>query len=197
MHHCTWKNTGLALKSEIWHRILFQVSNQTLCRRFFKVLWVVKLKLAESRRHNRIMPCLTTFSPFVKPKHFPPLSLSSSPTLPFPSKICHARVTQYQAWVNLLCASQQPNSNSSNDPLSAEDYLMKWETAIMAIFTTYLALSRISIPKEKCEKYRFIAFLGSQGRIICDYTLYSYFQTRISKKMCFFLWKEEKSSAAV
>lgn len=62
----------------------------------------------------------------------------------------------------------------------------------MAIFTTYLALTRISIPKEKYEKYRFIAFLGSQGRIICDYTLYSYFQTGISRKMCFFSFGRKK-----
>lgn len=56
---------------------------------------------------------------------------------------------------------------------------MKWEMPIMAIFTTYLAHTGFSIPKEKYEKYRFIAYLGSQGWIIYDYTLYSYFQTGI------------------
>lgn len=56
----------------------------------------------------------------------------------------------------------------------------------MAIFTTYLAFTRNTIPKEEYEKYRFIACLGSQAGIICDYTFYSYFQAGIRRKMCFF-----------
>lgn len=40
-------------------------------------------------------------------------------------------------------------------------------------------LLRNTIPKEEYEKYRFIACLVTQARIICDYTLYSYFQTGI------------------
>lgn len=92
----------------------------------------------ENPCYNNIIPCV------------PPLS-STHPL--FPSKRRHVKLTQYQAGVNLLCASQQPNSTSSNDPVSTTDYLMKWETAIMAIFTTYLALTRISIPKEEIWKY--------------------------------------------
>lgn len=111
---------------------------------------------------------------------FPFLSLSSYPLSFFLQRYDKQELHNTRLEKNLLCASQQPNSNSSNDPLSATDYLMKWEMAIMAIFTTYLDLTWISIPKEKYEKYRFIACLCTQAWIICDYTFYSYFQTGIS-----------------
>ena len=103
----------------------------------------------------------------------------------FPSSILVLFLHRYAC--NTL--SKPPQYQFPQWPFKRRDYLMKWETAIMAIFTTYLALTRISIPKEKYEKYRFIAFLSSQGRIICDYTLYSCSQSGISWKMCFFFRK--------
>ncbi len=155
------------------------MSNQTLCLRFFKVLRVTKVKLAESHHHNGIMLCWTTFLPLWN-WGVRLLTCFSTPTFPSDMQEFHSKPA--------LCFSTA-KQQFLQWPVKHQRLLYEMRNADYGYIYNLLSSHH---PKEKYEKYRFIAFLGSQSRIICDYTLYSYLQAGISKKMCFFFWKEEK-----